>query len=147
MANPVSSRRIQGSCHCGNISFKLDWQPEPTEIPARACTCGFCSKHGGVWTSCPSGALSGSVKDPACTSVYAFGTRTADFHVCLTCGVIPIATCVMDGARYAVVNVNTFDGVERSELVVAPTDFDGETTENRLARRKRNWTPEMSGSG
>jgi len=41
--------------------------------------------------------------------------------------------------------VNTFDGVERSELVVAPTDFEGETTENRLARRKRNWTPEMAG--
>jgi hypothetical protein len=46
----------------------------------------------------------------------------------------------MDGTRYAVVNVNTFDNVE--ELVVAPMDFEGETTENHLAGRKRNWTPE-----
>jgi len=26
---------ISGSCHCGNVSFTLDWQPDPTEIPAR----------------------------------------------------------------------------------------------------------------
>src|SRR5438094_129248 len=44
---------IRGSCHCGNISFTLDWKPEPSEIPARACSCSFCTKHGGVWTSCP----------------------------------------------------------------------------------------------
>ena len=42
---------ITGRCHCGNISFALDWQPEPTDIPARACSCSFCTKHGGVWTS------------------------------------------------------------------------------------------------
>jgi hypothetical protein len=27
----------------------------------------------------------------------------------------------------------------------ADFDFEGETAENRLARRKRNWTPEMAG--
>jgi hypothetical protein len=48
---------ISGRCHCGNISFALDWRPEPSEIPARACTCSFCAKHGGVWTSCPTGSL------------------------------------------------------------------------------------------
>src|SRR5262249_9564686 len=39
---------ISGRCHCGNISFALDWRPETSEIPARACTCSFCVKHGGV---------------------------------------------------------------------------------------------------
>src|SRR6516162_1844353 len=53
---------ISGRCHCGNISFALDWRPEPSEIPARACTCSFCVKHGGVWTSCPTGSLTVSVK-------------------------------------------------------------------------------------
>jgi hypothetical protein len=24
---------ISGRCHCGNISFTLDWRPEPSEIP------------------------------------------------------------------------------------------------------------------
>jgi hypothetical protein len=40
---------INGRCHCGNISFKLTWEPEPKEITARACNCSFCTKHGGVW--------------------------------------------------------------------------------------------------
>jgi len=39
---------IEGSCHCGNIAFALDWQPEPAQITARACACSFCTKHGGV---------------------------------------------------------------------------------------------------
>ena len=39
-------------------------------------------------------------------------------------------------------NVNTFDNVDRSELAEAPTDFEGESTADRLARRRRNWTPE-----
>ena len=55
---------IRGGCHCGNISFMLDWRPEPSEIPARACDCSFCTKHGGVWTSNPKGALRVQLKDP-----------------------------------------------------------------------------------
>ena len=39
-------------------------------------------------------------------------------------------------------NVNTFEGVDRLQLVETPTSFEGETTEDRLARRRRNWTPE-----
>jgi len=53
-------------------------------------------------------------------------------------------TCTIEGARYAVLNVNTFEDIDRSQLVVTPTNFDGETTENRLARRRRNWTPEAA---
>jgi hypothetical protein len=73
---------------------------------------------------------------------YRFGTKTADFHVCSTCGEVPIVTCVIEGARYAVVNVNTFDDVDRSQLVESAANFEGETTEIRRARRRRNWTPE-----
>jgi hypothetical protein len=77
---------------------------------------------------------------------YRFGTKTADFHICSTCGVVPIATCIIEGARYAVVNVNTFDDVDRSQLAETPRDFEGETTDTRLARRRRNWTPELQGA-
>ena len=71
-----------------------------------------------------------------------FGTKTADFHVCTTCGAIPVVTCTIEGRRYAVFNVNTFEGVDRLQLVETPSSFEGETTEDRLARRRRNWTPE-----
>lgn len=130
---------IHGKCHCGNISFSLTWEPSPTEIPARTCTCSFCTKHGGVWTSNPAGALEVMVKDPSLVSKYAFGTRTAEFHICARCGIVPVVTSRIDGHLYAVVSVNAFEDVDQSLLRRASASFDGEGTESRLARRKRNW--------
>ncbi len=130
---------IIGSCHCHNISFTLDWQPDPAEIPARACDCSFCRKHGGVWTSHPSASLQVRIKDPAAVSQYAFGTRTATFHICSRCGVVPVVTSEIDGHLYAVVSVNAFENVEPSLLRRASASFEGEAEEARLARRKRNW--------
>ena len=134
---------IHGSCHCGNISFALTWEPDPLEIPARACSCSFCSKHGGVWTSNPNGSLSVKVKEPALVSRYAFGTRTAEFRICSRCGVVPVVTSQIDNHLYAVVSVNALEGVEPSLLRRASADFEGESEEVRLARRKRNWIPSV----
>ncbi|MGB2816638.1 MAG: hypothetical protein WBA53_07265 [Burkholderiaceae bacterium] len=131
--------RIRGSCHCGNIAFTLDWTPEPSAIPARACTCAFCRKHGGVWTACPAGTLNVAVGDASLVSRYAFETKTAEFHVCARCGVVPLATSTIDARDYAVVNVNTLEGIDRSMLVMSPVTFDGESVADRLARRTRNW--------
>lgn len=139
--------QINGRCHCSNISFVLDWTPEPAEIPARACACSFCTRHGGVWTSCPSGSLKVSVRSPTHVSTYAFGTRTAEFHVCATCGVVPVVTSRIDGRLYAVVNVNTFEGVEPSLLKRTATAFDGEDEAQRLARRARSWIADVAFTG
>ena len=130
---------ISGTCNCGNISFRLDWQPEPVEIPARACSCSFCVKHGGVWTSCPSGSLAVRVNDSRHLSTYAFGTKTAEFHVCSTCGVVPVVTSTIEGHVYAVVSVNAFENIDSSLLRRAAVSFDGEDQSDRLGRRKRNW--------
>lgn len=130
---------VSGSCHCGNISFSLDWRPDPVEIPARACGCSFCVKHGGVWTSCPTGELRVRVRDRARVSRYAFGTRTAEFHVCTSCGVVPVVTSLIEGRVYAVVSVNAFDNIEASKLRRTPASFDGESEGDRLTRRQRNW--------
>ena len=134
---------INGKCHCGNISFTLEWRPEPSEIPARACTCTFCQKHGGVWTSCPSGVLKVTIADRARVSRYAFGTKTAEFHICTGCGVVPVVTSRIDGRVYAVVSVNAFENVPASLLRRAPISFDAEGEEARLARRKRGWIPQV----
>lgn len=130
---------IRGSCHCGNISFELAWEPDPTEIPARACGCTFCVKHGGVWTSNPAGSLDVSVAEPSQVSRYSFGTHTAVFHVCGRCGVAPVVTSEIDGRLYAVVSVNAFNNVDASLLHRASTSFDGEGVDSRLARRRHNW--------
>ena len=130
---------IHGKCHCGNISFSLAWEPDPAEIQVRACDCSFCTKHGGVWTSNPDGVLDVAVKDPSLVSTYAFGTRTAEFHICARCGIVPVVTSSIDGRLYAVVSVNAFEGVDPSLIRRASVSFDGEGTDSRLARRKRNW--------
>lgn len=134
---------ICGSCHCRNIAFELVWEPEPTGIPARACTCSFCTKHGGVWTSCPTGRLSVTVADPASVSRYAFGTKTAEFHICATCGIVPVVTSEIDGKTFAVVNVNAFQDLPRSLLKHASATFDEEDERSRLARRTRTWIPNV----
>jgi hypothetical protein len=146
MTDPMSYRRIHGSCHCGNIRVTFDWPESGASIPVRACGCTLCAKHRAVWTSHPRGRFCLRIADDSRVTRYRFGTKTADFHVCSTCGVIPIVTCTIDGTRLAVVNANTFDDVDRSQFVEAATNFEGETTENRLARRRRNWTPESINS-
>jgi len=134
---------ISGSCHCGNITFSLDWRPEPAEIPARACSCSFCLKHGGLWTSCPTGSLRITIRQPALVSRYSFGTRTAEFHVCSSCGVVPVVTSRIDGRLYAVVSVNAFQDVDPALLKRAAAKYDGESESARLARRKLNWIADV----
>ena len=135
--------RISGSCHCGNITFSLDWRPEPAEIPARACSCSFCLKHGGLWTSCPTGSLRITIRQRALVSRYSFGTRTAEFHVCSSCGVVPVVTSRIDGRLYAVVSVNAFQDVDPALLKRAAATYDGESESARLARRKLNWIADV----
>jgi hypothetical protein len=140
----ASHRPIKASCHCGNIGVNLDWPASAATIAARACGCGFCTKHGGVWTSHPQARFRLSIADEGRVNPYRFGSKTADFHVCLTCGVVPIVTCTIESTRYAVFNVNTFDDAARAQVVATASNFEGETTDNRLARRRRNWSPEAS---
>ena len=138
---------INGKCHCGNIAFALEWEGDPPEIPARACTCSFCVKHGGVWTSNPKSALEITIRDESLVSMYTFGTGTATFHICSKCGAVPVVTSDVDGHRYAVVNVNTLEDVDRSWLRPSLSSFDGEDIGSRLERRKRNWIADVRIAG
>ncbi|MET4730558.1 hypothetical protein ABIE09_004378 [Lysobacter enzymogenes] len=130
---------IEGACHCGNIGFALDWPGEADAIAARACDCSFCIKHGGVWTARPDAALRLQLRDPQRVSRYAFGTRTADFLVCASCGAVPAVVSRIEGRLYAVVNVNAFDSLDPGRIQRAPASLDGESETARLERRQRNW--------
>jgi hypothetical protein len=134
---------IHGQCHCGNIAFDLEWEGSPPEIPARACSCSFCIKHGGVWTSNPKATLAVAIRDPTLVSRYAFGSRTATFHVCSRCGAVPLVTSDIANHLYAVVNVNVLENVDPLWLRRAAANFEGEDIESRLARRRRNWIADV----
>ncbi len=112
----------------------------------RACSFTFCTKHGGVYTSHRDASLAASVRDQAEVSRYRFGTRTAEFYLCSRCGVVPFVTSEIDGRLYAVVNVNSFEGIDPARFTRAVTDFDGETTEGRLARTNTALSPIRGGA-
>jgi len=135
---------LKGKCHCSNIAFELEWEGTPPEIPARACSCSFCVKHGGVWTSNPKSALRVTLRDAALVSKYVFGTETATFHICSRCGAVPLVTSEIAEHVYAVVNVNVLENVDQAWLRRAASSFDGEDIESRLARRSRNWIADVS---
>jgi hypothetical protein len=130
---------ISGACHCRNITFELTLEPAPDRIIARACSCSFCLRHGGIWTGSPTASLHVRVTNPDQVNRYQFGTRTAEFHVCRACGVVPLVTSRIAGRDYAVVNVNAFESISASMISHAPISFDGEDESDRLARRARHW--------
>jgi len=135
---------IEGKCHCGNITFRLRWPGDGSDIPVRACSCSFCTKHGGTYTSHRDAELAAVVHDETLVTPYRFGTETADFYICSRCGVVPFVISMIEDRLYAVVNVNSFEGIDPSRFSRAVTDFDGETTDSRLDRRKRNWIPSVT---
>ena len=137
-------RTITGGCHCGNIRYRLLWPVTDDVISARACGCTFCRPRRATYTSHAEARLEAAVADEADLSRYRFGTSTAEFFVCRRCGGMTFAVSEIEGRRYAVVNVFTFDDAEAMEFDVSSTDFDGETVEERLKRRARNWIPNVN---
>ncbi|MFO1338985.1 MAG: hypothetical protein U1F53_16795 [Burkholderiaceae bacterium] len=130
---------IQGVCRA-NIAFALTWPDAQAEIPAQACGCSFCQKHGGVWTSNPAqGELDVTLREPQRLAL-----RLRHRHGGFPC--TPAAAWCpwsgrIEGQLYAVVSVNAFEGVDPARLKKAPISFDGEDEAARLARRQRGWIP------
>ena len=135
---------LEGSCHCGNIRFTLTGVPGDRIFAARECGCTFCTKHGGLWTSHPAAALAVVIARPGDVHRYAFGTKSADFHVCRTCGVVPLVTSSIEGRVYAVVSVRALAGIDVAHLERRPADFESEALSERLARRVRGWIGDVS---
>jgi hypothetical protein len=96
-----------------------------------------------VWTSYPKGGLKVVVREPLLVTKYEFETRTAQFHICARCGVVPVVTSRIDDNVYAVVSVNAFVNVDAAILRPAPAHLEDEDKSTRLARRKRNWIAEV----
>lgn len=134
---------LSGSCHCGNIEYRYRSPVPEAEIVARACGCSFCRRHGAAYTSHGEGELEVVVREPSELLRYRFGTKSADFLLCARCGILALATSDIAGTLYAVINVRTLPHgatmVERARV----TDFEGETLEARLQRRRRTWVPKV----
>jgi hypothetical protein len=87
--------------------------------------------------------LTVAIQDADQVNRYAFGTKTAKFHVCRVCGIVPFVTSEIDGREFAVVSVNSLESVPESMLKRSSATFDGEGEGERLARRAKNWIPRV----
>ena len=131
------NQRHLGGCHCGNIRYVLHSALALRQLPLRACQCSFCRKQGAVYSSDPNGKLEVRVVAPETTMRYRFASQEVGFLVCTCCGVMPLATTVINGKEYGIINANTLD--DRLDASVTAVDHEVESPEEGEARRQRNW--------
>jgi hypothetical protein len=132
---------LHGGCHCGNIRVELKTAAAPGALLLRACLCQFCRRHGARYASDPGGRLTIAVADAALLLRYEFALGVTDFLSCRTCGIYVAATTKGGSDVRGVVNVNVLDEQDLLPRTADPMVFDGESVEERTARRVRGWTP------
>lgn len=135
---------INGCCHCGNIRYEFRPTLAPADLPVRACRCAFCRKHGARYTSDPDGSLTLRIGSEAETTRYRFATRTAEFVVCRTCGVLVAALAGISGRTHAVVNLAAAEDFDLEQYEVKAADFTDESESQRRARRGRSWIADVT---
>jgi hypothetical protein len=128
--------RLEGACHCGAITAVFETALAPEAIEVRTDQCAFCRRHGAKTVSDPAGRLTLRFAEAA-VHRYRFGARTADFLVCRDCGAY--VASVMDG--FGVLNVVGADVAVLASRDARPVDYEGESADERRARRRLRWTP------
>ncbi|MCG6964260.1 MAG: GFA family protein [Acidobacteria bacterium] len=72
---------INGSCHCGAVTFSLDVEPAwLTE-----CNCSICRRIGGLWAYGTAAEIHVTRPDDG-TIAYVWGDKSLAFHACKVCG-------------------------------------------------------------
>ena len=127
---------LRGGCHCGALQLEFETRA-PEALALRECQCTFCRRHGALNTVDPNGRVR-IVAERGALSRYRFALGTADFFVCARCGVY--VGCVIDNA-FATLNVRALEEAARFTQAARPMDWTAENAEERIARRRRTWTP------
>lgn len=114
---------IEGSCHCGSVSFRFDGRPEG----ATACNCTVCRRYGTLWAY---DFVDEGIHVQGPTRAYVRGPHI-EFHFCPDCGCVAYwrgRQTDEQGRRRIAVNlrlaepdavkdipVDRFDGLDRFE--------------------------------
>lgn len=129
-----------GQCHCGKLKATFETQKTPQDLGVRTCQCVFCRRHGAVNISDP-GGLTKIIAEPDDLNRYSFALRTADFLTCKICGVY-IAAVMGEGDKIvSTINVAGLRMDAFFDIDEAAMEYGAETTDERIARRYKKWTP------
>lgn len=123
-------------CRCNNI--QVDWDTRLGTITARQCGCDYCTEHGCHYVSDPNSLVQFSIADPSLVTVTTHGTETARFLACSNCG-LALVISEIEGNLYSVLNAKVM-GLSLYSVDSKIHHFTNETTNDRLARRKNNWS-------
>lgn len=109
----------QGSCHCGNVRFRVD-----VDLASPiTCNCSYCSRRGSILAF--TAVEDFSLEDGADSlTEYRFNTRKIEHLFCASCGMESFARGTKpDGTRMVAVNVRCLEGVDLDSIV--PQKVDG----------------------
>jgi hypothetical protein len=129
-----------GQCHCGAIRATLEATKLAAELQARACQCGFCTRHGAMTVSDPSGRTTFEITRAALNR-YQFETRTGTSLLCARCGMYAGVILEDEGKVWSAINVRGLAIPEFKDRTAEPVVYEGETPQARILRRKQKWTP------
>ena len=134
-------KALNGSCHCGAIHVALETAQAAADLPLRACQCGFCRRHGARNTADPAGFLHVTAA-PGSLTRYRFGRGEIDMLICDECGCYVAAVLDLeDGSTIGTVNITGCDLEGFAGRTAEAMDYEDETDEARLARRRAKWSP------
>ena len=117
---------MQGSCHCGNISIKLNKEIDLVT----SCNCSICHRYGAIWGYFQTSEV--EVGNPELkTQTYQHGDKYIDFLHCATCGCVThyTPTKKMESNKMAVnlrmmpkaildsINIRLFDGADTWQFI------------------------------
>ncbi|MGQ0533478.1 MAG: GFA family protein [Caulobacteraceae bacterium] len=126
----------RGACHCGVVNAEYETH---APVRLRADGCGFCSSRGVKSASDPEGRLALTASKRLIR--YRFGHKTADFLICPDCGTYVATYMESPRGPIGVINVVGLQIADLKHLPVTLTSLEGESVEERLARRISRWTP------
>jgi hypothetical protein len=132
---------FKGGCHCGALGFSFRTALPVTTWSVRACQCRFCRAHNALTTSDPSGRLEFHVRHVDLLQHYRFGLKTADFLLCRCCGVYVGAQIKTGHGAFGIINVLSIVPVPQGLPVAALADYGSESSNGRVERREKRWTP------
>lgn len=136
-----AERTFEGTCHCGAIGYVYRTAINLESWNVRACQCSFCRAHAARTTSDPDGAVQFRERVRGALYPYRFGQMTADFLICRNCGVYLGAAISTPRGNYGIININALQPVPTDLPAPVATVYEGETAEQRIARRAERWTP------
>ena len=81
------------------------------------------------------------IRDVDLLERYRFGLKTADFLLCKRCGVYVGAQIETFHGAFGIINTLTMMPVPDGLPVPALTDYSSESSNDRVERREKRWTP------